>query len=70
MKNRMIQEFQHCLESRLIQVMIQKMQTIEFVSSPNLIQGQWIEVANIFSERQSISESRLAESKKNRIQSV
>jgi hypothetical protein len=33
-----IQQFQHSVESRLIQVMKMKMQMIQFVSSVNLIQ--------------------------------
>jgi hypothetical protein len=37
-KNRMNQEFQHCLESGLIEVMIQKMQMIQCGSSVNLLQ--------------------------------
>jgi hypothetical protein len=41
LKNSMIQEFQHSLESRLIQVMNGKMSTIQFVSNVNLIQ-MWL----------------------------
>jgi hypothetical protein len=38
LKNRTIQEFQHYLESKSIEVMIQKMLSIQFVSTVNLIQ--------------------------------
>jgi hypothetical protein len=38
MKNNLIQEFQHSLESKLIEVMIYKMLPIQFVSNVNLIQ--------------------------------
>jgi hypothetical protein len=39
-KNSLIQEFQHCLKSKLIEVMKMKMLSIQFVSIANLIQIQ------------------------------
>jgi ATP/ADP translocase len=44
MKNMMNQEFQHCSESRLIEVMILKMHTIQFGLIVNLIQMKWMKV--------------------------
>jgi hypothetical protein len=41
MKNILIQQFQHSVESKLIQVMIHKMLLIQFVSIVNLIQS-WL----------------------------
>jgi hypothetical protein len=38
MKNSVNQEFQHCLELRLIEVMNMKIQMIQFMSNVNLIQ--------------------------------
>jgi hypothetical protein len=43
-KNNLIQEFQHSLESKLIEVMILKMLQIQFVSSVNLIQMKLMKV--------------------------
>jgi hypothetical protein len=41
LKNKMIQEFQHSVESKLIEVMKMKMLPIQFVSSVDLIQ-MWL----------------------------
>jgi hypothetical protein len=38
MKNRMSKEFQHCMESQLIEVMTLKMHPIQFAVIVNLIQ--------------------------------
>jgi hypothetical protein len=43
-KNMMNKEFQHSLESELIEVMNMKMQTIQFVLIVNLIQLKWVKV--------------------------
>jgi hypothetical protein len=48
-KNILIQEFQHSLESRLIEVMIYKMRQIQFVLSMNLIQTQSTQAPNLLS---------------------
>jgi hypothetical protein len=47
MKNNPIQEFQHSLESRLIEVMIHQMPPIQFVFSVNLIQMTLMKVIYI-----------------------
>jgi hypothetical protein len=47
LKNILIQEFQHSLESRLIEAMIHKMLPIQFVSRVNLIQIWLIKVIDI-----------------------
>jgi hypothetical protein len=43
-KNISIQEFQHSLESKLIEVMIHKMPPVQFVSNANLIQMKLMKV--------------------------
>jgi hypothetical protein len=43
-KSMMNQEFQHCSESRLIEVMIVKMHSIQFGVIVNLIQMKWMKV--------------------------
>jgi hypothetical protein len=43
-KNMMNKEFQHCVESKLIEVMMMKMQMIQFVSIVNLIQMKLMKV--------------------------
>jgi hypothetical protein len=43
-QNMMNQEFQHCLESQLIEVMNMKMHRIQFVLMVNLIQMKWMKV--------------------------
>jgi hypothetical protein len=58
MKNSLIQEFQHFLESKLIEVMKMKMQTIQFESIVNLIQRRWNEIADALREIESIPESK------------
>jgi hypothetical protein len=60
-KNILIQEFQYSVESQLIEVQIHEMSAIQFVSSMNLVRIQSTQLANAFSERQPIPESRLAE---------
>jgi serine/threonine protein kinase len=44
MKNRMNKEFQHCVESELIEVMNFQMQMIQFVSLVDLIQRIWMKI--------------------------
>jgi hypothetical protein len=44
MKNKMNQEFQHCSESSLIEVMKMKMHSIQFALIVNLIQMKWMKV--------------------------
>jgi hypothetical protein len=61
MKNILIQEFQHCLESSLIEVMSYKMLLVQFVSTVNLIRKQRFPIANTLSDKQSPQESRFAE---------
>jgi hypothetical protein len=58
-------EFQHCLESQLIEATFQKMLPIEVVSSVNWIQKQVTQVANAPSETKSMLESRNAEAQQN-----
>jgi hypothetical protein len=53
MKNILIQEFQHYLESKLIEVAIDKMPPIQFVSNVNLIQIQSIQVVDVLYQRLS-----------------
>jgi hypothetical protein len=58
MKNMMNQEFQHYLESRLIEVMILKMQPIQFGLIVNLIQMKWMKVTYMMENRQFQGQSR------------
>jgi hypothetical protein len=63
MKNMMNQEFEQSKESQLIEVMIHKMQMIQFESIVNLIQMKWQEIdqndGNIYiSELKSSQESK------------
>jgi hypothetical protein len=44
LKNKMNKEFQHWMESQLIEVMNLKMQMIQFVSIVNVIQMKWMKV--------------------------
>jgi hypothetical protein len=53
LKNILIQELQHCLESKLIEVMKMKMLLIQFLSSVTLIQIQLIQVAYVSCESQT-----------------
>jgi flagellar biosynthesis/type III secretory pathway chaperone len=66
LRDMMNQEFQHCSESRLIEVMIVKMHTIQFGLIVNLIQMKWMKVIDALKdmmnqEFQHCSESRLIE---------
>jgi arginine utilization protein RocB len=70
MKNILIQEFQHSLELRLIEVMKIEMLQIQFVSNMNLIQRKSIEVGNDLSEKQLSSESRNEKSIHQKVQKV
>jgi hypothetical protein len=45
----MNQEFQHSVESRLIEVTIYQIHTIQFVSIVNLVQTQLIQAADVLS---------------------
>jgi hypothetical protein len=47
LKNRMSQEFEHCSESQLIEVMNLKMQTTQFGVIVNLIQMKWMKMIYI-----------------------
>jgi hypothetical protein len=58
-KKRLIQEFQQCLESRLIQVTIYKMLPIQFVPSVNLIQRQHTQVSKHLLNQLGRGESRV-----------
>jgi CRP-like cAMP-binding protein len=49
LKNSLIQEFQHSLESKLIEVMSHKMSQIQFASKVNWIQTQSTQVAHVLS---------------------
>jgi hypothetical protein len=83
MKNILIQEFQHSLESKLIEVMNMKMLSIQFVSIVNLLQIQSIEVteassakvafhqiSEALSQFESNPESRTAKSQQKSVLSV
>jgi hypothetical protein len=53
LKNILIQEFEHYLESRLIEVMNMKISPSQFVLRVNLIQIQSTQVAQVFSQSQT-----------------
>jgi hypothetical protein len=54
LKNMKNKEFQHSLESKLIEVMKMKMQMIQLVSNVNLIQTQSTQAPHLFSKSQIV----------------
>jgi hypothetical protein len=57
MKNILIEQFQHCLESWLIEVMICKMLLIQFISTVNTIQRKSNPILLFFPSPEPIQES-------------